>query len=305
MTCHTFLCFPNWCGYGLFGQLAPGTAVMRAYFGPVVNDTNANFALITVICYFCRRKTEKNQTNMGRAFEYRKARKMKRWGHMARTFTKIGKEIEIAVKAGGSDPSGNTRLRILIQNAKAENMPKENVERAIKRATEKDAADYKEVVYEGYGPRGIAFLVETATDNTNRTVANIRMYFNKCGGTLGNSGSVAFMFDHKCVFKFKADADPEELELEMIDLGVDEFYNEEDGITVYAPYDSFGAIQKWLDDKGFEIISGESVRIPTDSKELDAEGRESVERLVEKLEEDDDVVNVYNNMAEAEETEEE
>ena len=128
---------------------------------------------------------------MGRAFEYRKARKLKRWGHMARVFTKIGKEIEIAVKAGGPDPSGNTRLRILMQNAKAENMPKENVERAIKRATEKDAADYKEVIYEGYGSHGIAFLVETATDNTNRTVANVRMYFNKCGGTLGNSGSVA------------------------------------------------------------------------------------------------------------------
>ena len=186
---------------------------------------------------------------MGRAFEYRKARKMKRWGHMARTFTKLGKEIEIAVKAGGSDPSGNTRLRILIQNAKAENMPKENIERAIKRATEKDAADYKEVIYEGYGPHGIAFLVETATDNTNRTVANVRMYFNKCGGTLGNSGSVGFR----------------------------------------------------LDDKGFEIVSGESVRIPSDVKELDAEGRESVEKLVEKLEEDDDVVNVYHTMKDADE----
>ena len=160
---------------------------------------------------------------MGRAFEYRKARKLKRWGHMARVFTKIGKEIEIAVKAGGPDPSGNTRLRILMQNAKAENMPKENVERAIKRAISKDTSDYKEVVYEGYGPHGIAFLVETATDNTNRTVASMRMYFNKCGGTLGNSGSVAFMFDHKCVFKFHAaeGADMEELELEMIDLGVD------------------------------------------------------------------------------------
>ena len=221
---------------------------------------------------------------MGRAFEYRKARKLKRWGHMARTFTKLGKEIEIAVKAGGSDPSGNTRLRILIQNAKAENMP-------------------KEVIYEGYGPHGIAFLVETATDNTNRTVANVRMHFNKCGGTLGNSGSVGFLFEHKCVFKFRpaAGADPEELELEMIDLGVDEFYPEEDGITVYAPYESFGAIQKWLDDKGFEIVSGESVRIPTDTKELDAEGRESVEKLVEKLEEDDDVVNVYHTMKEPEE----
>ena len=239
---------------------------------------------------------------MGRAFEYRKARKMKRWGHMARVFTKLGKEIEMAVKAGGSDPSSNTRLRILMQNAKAENMPKENVERAIKRATDKDASDYKEMVYEGYGPHGVAFLVETATDNTNRTVANVRMYFNKCGGTLGNSGSVAFMFEHKCTFKFVAAAgvDPEELELEMIDLGVDEFYAEEDGITVYAPDESFGAIQKWLEDQGYEIVSGESVRIPTDQKELTAEEREAVEKLVEKLEEDDDVVNVYHAMKEEE-----
>ena len=239
---------------------------------------------------------------MGRAFEYRKARKMKRWGHMARVFTKLGKEIEMAVKAGGSDPSSNTRLRILMQNAKAENMPKENVERAIKRATDKDASDYKEMVYEGYGPHGVAFLVETATDNTNRTVANVRMYFNKCGGTLGNSGSVACMFEHKCTFKFVAAAgvDPEELELEMIDLGVDEFYAEEDGITVYAPYESFGAIQKWLEDQGYEIVSGESVRIPTDQKELTAEEREAVEKLVEKLEEDDDVVNVYHAMKEEE-----
>ena len=239
---------------------------------------------------------------MGRAFEYRKARKMKRWGHMARVFTKLGKEIEMAVKAGGSDPSSNTRLRILMQNAKAENMPKENVERAIKRATDKDASDYKEMVYEGYGPHGVAFLVETATDNTNRTVANVRMYFNTCGGTLGNSGSVAFMFEHKCTFKFVAAAgvDPEELELEMIDLGVDEFYAEEDGITVYAPYESFGAIQKWLEDQGYEIVSGESVRIPTDQKELSAVEREAVEKLVEKLEEDDDVVNVYHAMKEEE-----
>jgi len=149
----------------------------------------------------------------------------------------------------------------------------------------------------------VAFLVETATDNTNRTVANVRMHFNKCGGTLGNSGSVAFMFDHKCIFKFKAaaGADAEELELEMIDLGVDEFYVEEDGITVYAPYESFGAIQKWLDDKGFEIVSGESAYLPTDTKELDAEGRESVEKLVERLEEDDDVTNVYHTMKEPEE----
>ena len=238
---------------------------------------------------------------MGRAFEYRKARKMKRWGNMARTFTKIGKEIEIAVKAGGPDPSANTRLRVLIQNAKAENMPKENVERAIKRAISKDTADYKEMVYEGYGPFGIAFLVETATDNTTRTVANVRACFNKCGGSLGTSGSVAFMFEHKCTFKFAntKGADPEELELEMIDLGVDALdVDEESNITVEAPFDAYGQVQKFLEDNGFEIISGEFVRIPTDTKEVTAEQRESLEKLIEKLEEDDDVTNVYTTMAE-------
>ena len=242
---------------------------------------------------------------MGRAFEYRKARKFKRWGHMARTFTKLGKEIEIAVKAAGPDPSGNTRLRILIQNAKAENMPKENIERAIKRATEKDTADYKERVYEGYAPAGIAMLVETATDKTTRTVANVRSYFNKCGGTLGTSGSVSFMFDHKCVFKFAntKGADPDELELEMIDLGVDEFYVEEDGITVYAPFDAYGSIQEWLETNGYEIISGEFTRIPTDIKEVTPEQREAIEKLIEKLEEDDDVTNVYHNMKETDEEE--
>ncbi len=241
---------------------------------------------------------------MGRAFEFRKARKMKRWGNMARVFTKIGKEIEIAVKAGGPDPSSNTRLRVLIQNSKAENMPKENVERAIKRAISKDTADYKEFVYEGYAPHGVAVLVETATDNTNRTVANVRMHFNKCGGALGNSGSVGFMFEHKCTFKFNvpAEVDTEELELEMIDLGVDEFYPEE-AITVYAPYEAFGSLQHWLDEKGYEIVSGEAVRIPTDTKELTAEEREDVEKLIERLEEDEDVSNVYTTMAESEEEE--
>ncbi len=240
---------------------------------------------------------------MGRAFEYRKATKLKRWGNMARVFTKIGKSIEMSVKEGGPDPSSNTRLRILIQNAKAENMPKENVERAIKRAISKDTADYKEVTYEGYGAHGIAVLVETATDNINRTVANVRMHFNKCGGSLGTNGSVAFMFEHKCTFKFKAKegVDPEELELEMIDCGVDEFYVEEGEISVYAPYESFGALQHWLDDNGYEIISGEGIRIPTDTKELSAEQREDVNKLVERLEEDDDVTNVYTTLSEGEE----
>ena len=166
---------------------------------------------------------------MGRAFEFRKERKFKRWGHMAKTFTKIGKEITIAVKNGGPDVTGNPRLRALLQTARSENMPKENIERAIKKATDKDQADYKEVVYEGYGPHGVAILVETATDNTNRTVANVRSYFNKFGGSLGTSGSVAFMFDHKCVFKIKnsPDIDLEELELELIDFGADEVFVDE------------------------------------------------------------------------------
>ncbi len=240
---------------------------------------------------------------MGRAFEYRKARKLKRWGNMARTFTKIGKEIEIAVKQGGPDPSGNVRLRILIQNAKAENMPKENVERAIKRAISKDTSDYKEMVYEGYGPHGIAIIVETATDNSTRTVANLRCIFNKCGGTLGNSGSVSFMFDHKCVFKtpLKDGINLEDLEFELIDYDVDEMYVDGNEIVMYAPFESFGKVQGYLEEHGMEIISGEFIRIPTDVKELPADQRESIEKLIEKLEEDDDVTNVFHNMHEVDE----
>lgn len=175
---------------------------------------------------------------MGRAFEYRKARKLKRWGNMARTFTKIGKEISIAVKAGGPDPDANPRLRVLMQNAKAANMPKENVERAIKKASSKDAGDYKEVVYEGYGPFGIAIVVETATDNTTRTVANVRSYFNKAGGSLGTTGSLSFLFDHKCVFhiKPKEGVSVEDLELEMIDYGVDEVEADEEEIVLYGEF---------------------------------------------------------------------
>ncbi|MBR1538883.1 MAG: YebC/PmpR family DNA-binding transcriptional regulator, partial [Bacteroidales bacterium] len=203
---------------------------------------------------------------MGRAFEFRKERKFKRWGHMAKTFTKIGKEITIAVKNGGPDVTGNPRLRALLQTARSENMPKENIERAIKKATDKDQADYKEVVYEGYGPHGVAILVETATDNTNRTVANVRSYFNKFGGNLGTSGSVSFMFDHKCVFKIKnnPDIDIEELELELIDFGadevfVDEFENKdgdtEEVITIYGDFTAFNNIQKYIEDKGYELVS--------------------------------------------------
>lgn len=237
---------------------------------------------------------------MGRAFEYRKARKMKRWGTMAKTFTKIGKDITIAVKAGGPDPESNSRLRVLIQNSKAANMPKENVERAIKKAISKDQADYKEMVYEGYGPNGIAVIVETATDNPTRTVANVRLYFNKYGGALGNSGSVSFMFERKCIFKVKAKegVDLEELELEMIDLGVSEVFDEEGTIIIYGEFESFGAIQKYLEDNNFEIESADFERIPNDTKELTGEQVQSMEKLLEKLEEDEDVSNVFHNMKE-------
>ena len=235
---------------------------------------------------------------MGRAYEFRKASKMKRWGNMAKTFTKIGKEIAICVKTGGPDPSANSRLRVLIQNAKAANMPKENVERAIKRASSKEQEDYKEVVYEGYGPHGIAVLVETATDNTTRTVANVRLCFNKYGGTLGTFGSVGFMFEHKCIFKVKAKEgiDLEELELEMIDFGVSEIFEEEENIIIYGEFETFGPIQKYLEEHGFEIISADFERIPKDTKELDAEQTASIEKLLEKLEEDEDVTNVFHTM---------
>ncbi|MBP5364369.1 MAG: YebC/PmpR family DNA-binding transcriptional regulator [Bacteroidales bacterium] len=238
---------------------------------------------------------------MGRAFEYRKARKLKRWGNMAKTFTKLGKEIIIAVKAGGADPHGNSKLRMLIQNAKAANMPKENVERAIKKATSKEQTDYKEVVYEGRAPHGIAIMVEAATDNTTRTVANVRSYFNKFGGSLGTSGSVEYMFEHKCIFKVKnkEGLDLEELELELIDYGVSEVFldEEENLINIYGDFASFGDIQKYLEDNEFEIASAEFDRIPTETKEITAEEYSSIEKLLSKLEEDEDVTNVYHTIA--------
>ena len=242
---------------------------------------------------------------MGRAFEYRKARKMKRWGNMSRTFTKIGKEITIAVKASGPDPDGNPRLRALMQNAKAANMPKENVERAIKKATDKDAGDYKEIVYEGYGPHGIAIVVETATDNHTRTVANVRSYFNKAGGSLGTSGSLSFLFEHKCVFhiKPKDGVSIEDLELELIDYGVDELEADEEEIVLYGAFESNSEIQKYLEENGFEIVSSEFERIPNDVKEVDAEQRAAIEKLIERLEDDEDVQNVFHNMKEEEDEE--
>ncbi|MBR2947280.1 MAG: YebC/PmpR family DNA-binding transcriptional regulator [Bacteroidales bacterium] len=239
---------------------------------------------------------------MGRAFEFRKERKFKRWGNMARVFTRLGKEITIAAKSGGPDPDNNPRLRTLIQSARSENMPKENIERAIKRATEKDQGNYEEIVYEGYGPHGIAILVETATDNNMRTVANVRSYFTKVGGALGTQGSVSFMFDHKCVFKVKKEGeiDMEELELELIDFEVDDVYRdeEEDIIYIYGAFESFGNVQKYLEENSFTIVSGGFERIPNvPLKALTAEEKETIMKLLDKLENDDDVQNVYHTMS--------
>ena len=240
---------------------------------------------------------------------------MKRWGHMARVFTKLGKEITIAVKQGGPDVVGNPRLRALIAEARSESMPKENIERAIKKATEKNAGDFKEVVFEGYGPHGIAYLVETATDNNTRTVANVRSYFTKCGGSLGTSGSVAFMFDHKCVFRIKEDPakpiDIDELELELIDYGSDEVFkqeveDEDENVTVeisiYGDYTAYGALQKYIEENGYELLSGGFERIPNvDLKEVTPEQRATLEKLINLLEDDEDVTNVYTTMKPSEE----
>lgn len=235
---------------------------------------------------------------MGRAFEFRKARKLKRWGNMAKVFTKILREIAMCVKTSGPDPSANARLRVLIQNAKAANMPKENVERAIKKASGKEQEDYKELVYEGYAPHGIAVLIETATDNPTRTVANVRSYFNKCNGSLGTSGCVDYMFEHKSMFKVKAKegVNLEELELEMIDFGAQEIFEEDEAIIISGEFEAFGSIQKFLEENNFEILSAEFERIPTELKELNEEQQASVEKLLAKFEEDDDVTNVYHNM---------
>ena len=233
---------------------------------------------------------------MGRAFEFRKARKMKRWSAMSKAFTRIGKDIVMAVKEGGGDPENNSRLRAVIQNAKSVNMPKDNIERAIKRASDKSQGDFKEVLFEGYGPHGIAILVETATDNNTRTVANVRSYFNKCDGNLGTSGSVVFMFDHSCNFRINPNLDVEEIELEFIDYGVEEVFKDEEGIYLYAPFLCFGSIQKELEKRNFEIISSGFERIPHVLKSLSGDAQKEVLQLLEKIEDDDDVQNVYHSM---------
>ena len=238
---------------------------------------------------------------MGRAFEYRKATKLKRWGHMAKTFTRLGKQIAIAVKAGGPEPENNPSLRSIIATCKRENMPKDNIERAIKNALGKDQSDYKEVTYEGYGPHGIAIFVDTLTDNTTRTVGDVRSVFNKFNGTLGTTGSLSYLFDHKCVFTFKKKEglDMDELILELIDLNVEDEYDEdeEEGtITTYGDPKSYAMIHKFLEEKGFEDIGGEFTYIPNDLKDVDADARATIDKMVERLEDFDDVQNVYTNM---------
>ena len=238
---------------------------------------------------------------MGRAFEYRKATKLKRWGHMAKTFTRLGKQIAIAVKAGGPEPENNPSLRSIIATCKRENMPKDNIERAIKNALGKDQSDYKEVTYEGYGPHGIAIFVDTLTDNTTRTVGDVRSVFNKFNGTLGTTGSLSYLFDYKCVFTFKKKEglDMDELILELIDLNVEDEYDEdeEEGtITIYGDPKSYAMIHKFLEEKGFEDIGGEFTYIPNDLKDVDADARATIDKMVERLEDFDDVQNVYTNM---------
>lgn len=236
---------------------------------------------------------------MGRAFEYRKAAKMKRWGNMSRVFPKLAKAIEMAAKAGVPDPDMNSALRTAILNAKAENMPKANIDAAIKRATGKDSANFAEVNFEGKGPHGVLIFVETATDNNTRTVANVKMYFNKNGGQVVPTGSLEFMFDRKAIFEFNKtdDMDIEELELELIDFGLEEI-EEEDGIVlVTAEYTDFGSLNSAFEEKGIELTKAKLERISNNPQEFSEEQQEEIGKLLEKLEDDDDVQAVYTNMA--------
>jgi YebC/PmpR family DNA-binding regulatory protein len=240
---------------------------------------------------------------MGRIFEVRKATMFARWDRMAKQFTRIGKEIAIAVKAGGPDPNTNPALRRCFQNAKAVNMPKDRVEAAIKRAMGKDMSNYDEILYEGYGPHGVALLVETATDNHVRTVANVKSHFNKGGGTLGNSGSVAFQFKKMGVFKLKPEGlNTDDLELELIDYGLEELgegtgENGENVLVVRCVFTDFGKMQKALEDKGITPISAELEWIPTTTVPLNDTQAEDVSKLIEKLEQDEDVQKVFHNMS--------
>jgi len=235
---------------------------------------------------------------MGRIFEVRKSTMFARWDKMAKQFSRIGKEIDMAVKLGGPDPNNNSALRRCIINAKAVNMPKDRVDAAIKRAMGKDKTDYHEVLYEGYAPHGVALLVETATDNPTRTVANVRMHFNKANGSLGTAGSVAFLFNRMGEFKIKNNnLNTEDLELELIDYGLEEIGEDADGnIVIRTAYNEFGHMSKALEEKNIEIITAELTRIPTTTVELNEEQSNEVLKLVDNLEQDDDVQKVYHNL---------
>lgn len=239
---------------------------------------------------------------MGRVFEKRKHKMFKRYGQMARQFTRVGKEIAIAVKAGGANPDTNARLRICMQNAKAVNMPKDRVDAAIAKAAGKaDTTNYSEVVYEGKGPFGIGVIVETATDNPTRTVSNLRVHFNRNGGELGNSGSQSFNFEHKGVFRIStAGLDMDELELNLIDSGLDNIEGADDENEVYlqCPFSEFGNMQKGLEAMKIPVIEAKLLRIPNALIELTAEQKEEVNKMIEKIQEDEDVQEVYTNMAE-------
>jgi YebC/PmpR family DNA-binding regulatory protein len=236
---------------------------------------------------------------MGRAFEFRKARKMKRWSAMSKAFSRIGREIVMAVKEGGPDPDSNSRLRQVMQNAKAANMPKDNVERAIKKASGADAANYVEMTLEGYAPHGIAVFVDCTSDNNNRTVANVRSHFNKCEGNLGTNGSLEFIFDRKGVFTIEPNQismDTEELEMELIDGGLEELEVDEEAITAYCDFPDFSNMQNCLENLKIEIQNSELQRIPNNTKTISAEDAKLVLKLLDKLEEDDDVQQVFHNM---------
>ncbi len=236
---------------------------------------------------------------MGRAFEYRKAAKLKRWGNMSRVFPKLAKAIEMAAKAGGTDPEMNSSLRTAILNAKAENMPKANIDAAIKRASGKDAANYTDVNFEGKGPYGVLIFVECATDNNTRTVANVKMHFNKNGGQMAPTGSLEFMFDRKAIFEFNKteNMDLEELELELIDYGLEEIEEEEGIVLVTADYKDFGALNKAFEDLNIELTKAKLERISNNPQEFSEEQQEEIGKLLEKLEDDDDVQAVYTKIA--------
>jgi YebC/PmpR family DNA-binding regulatory protein len=235
---------------------------------------------------------------MGRIFEVRNATMFARWDRMAKQFTRIGKEIAIAVKQGGPDPENNPALRRCFQNAKGVNMPKDRVEAAIKRAMGKDKTEYEEVVYEGYAPHGVAVMVETATDNTTRTVANVRMHFTKNGGVLGNNGSVGFLFNRMGEFKIRKDGlNTDDLELELIDFGLEEIGEDAEGnIIIRTAFSDYGSMSKALEDRGITPISSELTRVPTTTVELSEDQAREVLELVDRVEQDDDVQKVYHNL---------